>query len=166
MAHLQDQPGFVGQFLQFKLPQPHSRPVRTAAIGCDQQSIRRVVTLAAHGLMPAADRIDCERRRVMVDPDADPARVRGDVVDAVRRDLAEFLVDEVMHFHLIGAAGGAVVAAAVLVLADQLHFLRINGDHRLAGRLKSNDFAVDMLELPVTVGGWLPSFVLRLTCRE
>src|ERR1019366_6777759 len=54
------------------------------------------VASAPDGLIPATDRVDGERRRVMVDPDADPASVRGDVINAVRRDLAEVLIDEVM----------------------------------------------------------------------
>jgi hypothetical protein len=62
----------------------------------------------------------------MVDPDAHPAGVRRQVIDAIRRHLAEFLVDKVMHFKLVGAARGAVVTAAVLVFADQFLFLRIN----------------------------------------
>src|ERR1019366_6258174 len=45
------------------------------------------VASAPDGLIPATDRVDGERRRVMVDPDADPASVRGDVINAVRRDL-------------------------------------------------------------------------------
>jgi hypothetical protein len=40
----------------------------------------------------------------VVDTDADPASVRGDVVNAVRRDLAEFLIDEIMNFDRVRAA--------------------------------------------------------------
>ena len=70
--------------------------------------------------------MDRECRGIMVDPDAHPAGVGRQVVDAVRRHLAEFLVDKVMHFDLIGTARGAVVTAAVLVFADQFLFLRVN----------------------------------------
>ena len=38
MADLQGQPGFVGQLLQFQLPQPHPRTVRAAAVGGDQSA--------------------------------------------------------------------------------------------------------------------------------
>src|SRR6476660_7844467 len=37
VAHLQYQSGLIGQFLQFELPQSHTRSVRTAAVGGDQQ---------------------------------------------------------------------------------------------------------------------------------
>jgi hypothetical protein len=62
----------------------------------------------------------------MVDPDTHPAGIRRQTIDAIRCHLAEFLVDKIMYFNLIGTARGAVVAATVPVFADQFLFLRIN----------------------------------------
>ncbi|QKE93826.1 hypothetical protein HN018_27155 (plasmid) [Lichenicola cladoniae] len=97
MAHLQAQPGLVGQLLQLELPQPYSRSIRTAAVGGDQQLPRILIAVAADNIIPATDRVDGERRRVVVDPDADPAGVGCDIVDPVWRDLAEIFVDQIIH---------------------------------------------------------------------
>ena len=34
-------------------------------------------------LPPSADRLNCEGRRVVVDPDADPARVGGQIINSI-----------------------------------------------------------------------------------
>jgi hypothetical protein len=57
-----------------------------------------------------------------------------------------------MHVDCVGTPRGAVIAAAVLVLADEFLLLGVNRNDRLAGRLKRRDLAVDVLELPVAVG--------------
>src|SRR6202051_175495 len=116
--------------------------------------------------MPAANRIHRELRRVMVDAEAHPAGIGCHVIDAIWRHLAEVVVDEVMDVDRVGTTRGAVIAAAVLVLADGLLLLGINRNDRLASRLKRRDLSVDVLELPVAIGMVAPSFVLRLTWRE
>ena len=78
VAYLQYQPGLVGQFLQFELPQPHSRSVRTTAVSGDQQSVRLLVARTANDLIPTPYRVYRESRGIMVDPDAHPAGVRRD----------------------------------------------------------------------------------------
>ena len=57
-----------------------------------------------------------------------------------------------MHVDRVGTPRDAVIAAAVLVLADQFLLLGVNRNDRLASRLKRCDLAVDVLELPVAVG--------------
>jgi hypothetical protein len=57
-----------------------------------------------------------------------------------------------MHVDAARRAFRTVVRAAVLEVADQLFFLRIDGDDRLTVRLRRNDFCVDVLELRVAVG--------------
>ena len=87
----------------------------------------------------------------MIDADADATGVRADVVNSVRNGFAEFLVDEVVHVDLVGTALGPIVAAAVLVGADQFLLLRVDRDHRLAGGLKGFNLRVDVFELSVPV---------------
>src|SRR5471030_1665038 len=101
--------------------------------------------------MPATNRIDGELRRVMVDAKTNPAGIGCHVIDAVGRYLAEGLVDEVVRLHQIGTALGSVIAATVLVLADEFLLLHIDRNDRLAGCLKRRDLAVDVLELAVAV---------------
>src|SRR5476649_2316814 len=102
--------------------------------------------------MPAANRIDRELRRVVVDAKTNPAGIGCHVIDAIGRHLAKGLVDEVMHVDRIGTSRGAVIAAAILVLADQFLLFGVNRNDRLASRLNRRDLAVDVLELPVAVG--------------
>jgi hypothetical protein len=152
MAHLKYQPGFVGQLLQLGLEQPHARTVRAAAIGGDEQRVRPRITNAANRLKPTAYRVDGEFSRVMVDPKADPAGIRCQIIDAVWCHLAEFLVGEVTRLDAIRAACGTVIAAAVLILADQLLLLGIDGNNGLASRLQRIDLGVEMIELCIAVG--------------
>jgi hypothetical protein len=46
----------------------------------------------------------------------------------------------------------AIVRAAVPEVADQLLLLRVDGDQRLAGRLRRLHLRVDVLELRVSIG--------------
>jgi hypothetical protein len=53
--------------------------------------------------------------RVACDPDAHPPCIGANVVHAIRYDLAEFLVLEVVHLHALWIAFRAIVGATVLV---------------------------------------------------
>src|SRR5271167_2011278 len=97
-------------------------------------------------------RADGELGRIAGDADTDKPGVGRHVVDAIGRRLAQFLVDEVMHVDVARRAFRAPVRSAVLEVADQLFFLRIDGDDRLTVRLRRNDVRVDVLELRVAVG--------------
>src|SRR5208283_3250482 len=120
MADLQGQSGLVGELLQFDLEQPHARSVGTAAIGGYHDLVGARIPVPTHQIQPAADRVDRELRRIIVDAHAHTAGVGGDVIYAIRYDLAEFGVDEVMHLYRVGTAFRPVVAAGVLVGADWL----------------------------------------------
>ena len=107
---------------------------------------------------------DGELGRVAGDAEADPARIGGNLRDAVGHDLAERLVLEVVHLHAFGVALWPPVAAGVAVIADQLLFLRIHGNDGLAGRLGREDLGVDGFELGVAieVAGALVGFPVDL----
>jgi hypothetical protein len=68
----------------------------------------------------------------VVDADAHPAGIVGDVIDAVWRRPAKLRNDEVVHPHRLGLTPRAVFAAAILEIADQLLLLGIDRDRRLA----------------------------------
>ena len=57
-----------------------------------------------------------------------------------------------LHVDVDRAALGPVVRAAVPEVADQLLLLRVDADHRLAGRLRRLHLRVDVLELRVSIG--------------
>ena len=88
----------------------------------------------------------------MINADADTTGVRADIVDAIGNGLAEFLVDEVMHIDVERATLLLIIAASVLVFADQFLLLGVDRDHRLAGGLMRFDLRVDVLELRVAIG--------------
>src|ERR1019366_1244243 len=123
-----------------------------SAIAGNQQAIACGVALASHQLAPAANRVYGEFGSVVVDADADPPDIRADVIDSIRSDFAEFLVDEIMNLDLVGTTLRTVVAARVLVRADGFLFLRVDRDHGLTGGLKGFDLRVDEFELSVPVG--------------
>ena len=110
------------------------------------------MALAAHALPPAADAFDGEGGGVVIDADADPALVGGDVVDAVGNGPAVGRDHEVVHAHFLGLALGAQLPAGVPEIANQLLFLGVDRDRRLAGPPEAADAGVDVLELGVAVG--------------
>src|SRR5260370_4897015 len=142
----------MGQFLYRVLPRRCPPAMGTAAIRGNHQPVSRRISLATHGVVPAADGVDRELGRIVVDADAHTARILRDVVDAIRNGFAEFLVAEVMHVNLVGAAFRSIVAARVLVGADQFLLLGVGRGHRLTVGLKGDDLLVDMLELSIAVG--------------
>ena len=51
-----DEPGLVGQLLQFDLPEPHSRTIRAAAVRRDCQFSCLRIARSSHAIVPATDR--------------------------------------------------------------------------------------------------------------
>ena len=115
MTDLERQASFVGQLLKLDLKQAHTRTVRTAAIRRDRQLLHAWVARAPHDHQPAPDRIDRELRCVVADADTHTTSVRGDVINAIRRDFSKLLVNEIMHVDLVGATFRAIVDAANFV---------------------------------------------------
>src|SRR5271166_6478419 len=116
---------FIGEALQFKFPQSHARAVRSAAVGGDDQAPCERIANTANLLPPSADRVNREGRRVVVDPDVDPARVCGQILNAIRHGATEFLDQEIVHAHFFRIALLAPLAAGVLEIADQFLLLGI-----------------------------------------
>ena len=83
----------VSESLQLALPQTDTHPVAAAAIGGDQQLRRMRVARTTHRLPPAPNGIDREARRVIVDADAHPSGIVGDVVSSAASRLAMSFFD-------------------------------------------------------------------------
>ena len=94
--------GMPIELLQLDLPKAHARAVRTAAVGADHQPLGSWITWLSHRVPPAADRVDRERRGIVVDADTHPTFVVGDIVDAIRHGAPAFGIDEVMDTHFFG----------------------------------------------------------------
>src|SRR5208337_1857027 len=134
---------FIGEALQFKFPQSHARAVRSAAIGSDDQAARERIATTADVLPPSADRLNREGRRVVVDPDVDPARVSGQIINSIRHGATELLDQEIVHAHFFRIALFAPLAAGVL---------GIDGYSRLVLGHGCLDRVVDHTKLRVAVG--------------
>ena len=91
MAYRDPQADLVGQPLEFHFPQSASAPVGTATVGCDEELLRIRVDPTPHLPPPSPQRLDSELGRVVIDPDTNPARVGGLVVDAVGDGFASSL---------------------------------------------------------------------------
>jgi len=88
----------------------------------------------------------------VIEADADPSLVGGDIVNPVRNRLAVGCDPEVVHAHFFGLALGSQLPAGVPEVANQLLFLGIDRDRRLAGPPEAAHAGVDMLELGIAVG--------------
>src|ERR1700733_7098818 len=116
-----------------------SRTIGAAAIGGDYEAAHPEITRPADPIEPEPNAVDGELPGVMVDSKADVAVVGADVVDPVGDDFAQFLVLEIVGVDLDRPTLRAIVAAAVLELAEQFLLLRIDRYHRLILRLKRLD---------------------------
>src|SRR4051794_19582244 len=123
VADAAGQAGLVGQPLECPLPQPYPRAVAAPAVGRDAPPPRAGGARPPRPQPPAADRRHREGGRVAVDAHAAPARVRRQVVDAIRAHAAQRGDDEVVYPHLLRLALGPPFPAAVLEVADQLLLL-------------------------------------------
>jgi len=126
--------------------------VAAATVGGDHKPRGVRVTLAAHLRPPAADGVGRERGRVVIDADAHPAGIVGDVVDAVGHRASQLRNDEVVHPHLRRRALGMPFAPGILEVADQFLLLGVHRDRRFAAGQRRLDLVVDVVELGVTIG--------------
>src|SRR5271165_509391 len=142
----------VGEALQLAFPQMNAGAVAAAAIGRDQETSRIGIAGLAEPLPPATDALDGECRRIGVDSDTDPTLVGGDVVDPIGRDLPQSLDFEVVDPDRLRLALAAQLSTAVLEVAHQFLFLRVDRDRRLAGGECGLHPGIDILELRIAVG--------------
>jgi hypothetical protein len=145
------QPGFVRQPRELPFPQTAPRRIAPAGVRRDQQGTCAGIRSPAHGSPPPADAVDGERRRIVVDADAHPACISGQVIDAIRDRLALRLDQEVMDPNPAGLALREPLPPGVLEVSDQLLFLCVDRDDRLSRSLLSPDLRVDVLELGVAI---------------
>src|SRR6516162_6272100 len=78
------------------------------------------MALLAHGLPPAADRLDGESGGVMICADTHPALVVVDVVDAIGNGTAKLRVYEVVDVDELRASLTTPFLAGILEIAHQL----------------------------------------------
>src|SRR5207342_3213174 len=152
MTNRDEDAELVGQGLQLALPQPDPRAIAAAAIGGDHKPGGLWIARAPHRLPPTANGIDREAGGIVIDAQAYPAGIVGDVVDAVGRRSAKLGDQEVVHPHRLGLTHGAVLTPAILEIADQLLLLGVDRDRRLARRQRLAQPCIEVTELRVAVG--------------
>src|ERR1700730_11856385 len=85
VAHRDGEPGAIRQPLEFPFPEAEAGAVTPAGIRGDQQRPGGAVHGPSHDTPPAADRLDRETRRVMIDAHTHPAFIALQIVDAIRK---------------------------------------------------------------------------------
>ena len=83
MANGDGEPGLVGEFLEFQLPQAHAHAVGATTIGRNHQALGIGIALATHRLEPTPDCVDRELGGIVIDADVHPAGIVGEIVDAI-----------------------------------------------------------------------------------
>src|SRR5438874_3995424 len=146
VAHRDAQACLVRQTLQLDLPQAAPAAVGATTIRRDEEPFGLGIDLAAHVSPPAPDRLDSKLSRVMIHPHADPARVGGFVIDAVRNDLAQCLAGVVLDPDLLRLALRRPLAPTIAELADQFLLFGIDRYDRLALLLEGLGTTVHVLE--------------------
>src|SRR6516162_3830840 len=142
----------VCQLLQFAFPQADPRAVAAAAVGGDQQSSGVGVARPPDLAPPLADAVDREGGGVVVDADAHPPSIRGQIIDPIGHRATEFFDQKVVDPNLLRIALGAIFAAVVAKVPDQFLFLGVDRDHRLLFAQSRRHLRVDMGELGIAVG--------------
>jgi hypothetical protein len=87
----------------------------------------------------------------VIDTDAHPSGVVGNIVDPIGHGAAKFLDGKIMHPHVFGGALRAPLAPAILEIADQLFLLGIDRNRRLACRKRFLHMVVDVMKLRVAI---------------
>jgi hypothetical protein len=105
----------IGRTLQLAFPQTQAGPVAAAAIGGDQQAGGSRISAPADLVPPPTDRLHREACRVMLDADADPGCIGGEIVDAVRHRTAQVIDQEIMHPHVFRLALRVPLSTTVLL---------------------------------------------------
>src|SRR5580700_5648806 len=160
------EPGFVGQFLQFELPEAHTGTIRAAAVCSDRQFPCIGIALSSHAFEPAADRLHGELGGVAGDPDADESGVGGHIVHAIGHHLAELLVLEVVHVHALRIAFGTIISSAILEVANQSFFLVSTEMTGCCWACAAMTFALMYSNWAFRSGCFEPSSALRFDWRE
>jgi hypothetical protein len=88
----------------------------------------------------------------MVDADAHPPLVGGQVIDPVRSDLAQFLVLEVPAADPFRLPLRLPLPARILEIPHQFLLLRVHRDDRLSSPLEGAHLAGDVFKLSIPVG--------------
>src|SRR3954453_23764418 len=165
VGHRDRQPGLVRAALQLALPQPDPHAVAAAAVGGDQQPGGGGIAGPAKVPPPVPNALDGEGGSVVIDAEIDPSGIRGDVVDAGGRHLAQLGEGEIVHPNRFGLALGAQLAAAVLEVSDEFFLLCVDRDRWLAGGLPSLTWPFVNSNWASRSGWLVPSRVLLLACR-
>src|SRR6266566_4315338 len=140
------------------LPQPRSAAVAATGVSQDQQVRGRWKGDSPGAFPPVGNDIDREGWRVGRLTNVDRTAVVEDIVDAVRRGPPQAVAQKVVDVD--GDGLEAPGPTSLLEVANQLLFLAVDADDRLAGRCERGDLLVDVGELDVTVGVIRASFEL------
>src|SRR5215831_14485512 len=101
---------FVGQLLEFNLPQTHTVAVTPAGVSGNQQSVGFGIPFSPHNLPPSADGIHGKGGGVMICPNAYPSSVIADVINTIRNSTLQLGIDEIVNINLFWVAFGAPFA--------------------------------------------------------
>src|SRR4051812_12790887 len=116
----------IGQLLQLAFPQADPISVATATIRRNQHAAGLGIAWMTHFFPPAPDAFDGEFGGVVIDPNADPPLIGGDIVDAVGRDLAEVRINEIIDANFLRLYFWLPFLATVLEIADQFLLLGVD----------------------------------------
>jgi len=116
----------IGQLLQLAFPQADPIPVAAATIRRNQHAAGRGIAGMTHFFPPAPDAFDGEFGGVVIDPNADPPLIGGDIVDAVGRDLAEVRINEIIDANFLRLSFWLPFLATVLEIADPFLLLGVD----------------------------------------
>jgi len=151
VTDLDPQAQLIGQTLQGYLPQPHPVAVASARISRHQQFIRLGINGSAHLIPPVANRLDGKRRRVVIDPNADPAFIGSQVIDAVRDRVTRLRVFKIVNAHVDRVAFGSPTTPFLLEIPNQFSLFRIDRDDWLPTFLKGPNLFIDVLKLGIAI---------------
>jgi len=98
----------------------------------------------------------------VVDSDAHPSLIGGNIVNTVWSHLAKLLVLEVVHIDLDRTAFWLPFPALVEEVADQFLLLGVDADHRITSTQIAPDLPVEVVELRVSFR--MVTSLLGLSC--
>jgi len=130
MANMNFKSCLVGKFLQFHLPESDVSAVTSTTIRVDHQLLSIWISCFTHHLPPTTDTLHGKRCCIVIGANIHPCLIVLHIIDPIRRNLAKFLIYEIMNLDLDRVTLGTIRFSTVLVRPNKFLFLCIHRDHR------------------------------------
>ena len=164
MADSDRQAALIGPTLQFPFPQVVTRAVAPPTVGGDQQPGGLRVGGPSQRRPPLADTGHGKDRRVVIGAHRYAPGIPAQIVHPVGNGFAPTQVRKIVDVDGRRLAQRVPFSPGILEVSDQLPFLGVHRNHRLALGLVADDLRIEVrkLGIPIGLGATFPDLPIPL----